>query len=63
LSFVNTRARQLMYAWEKLICERSEDDAEGISFRAESNYLPIVKHPDAIIRLTAACGPAPIVCP
>ena len=56
MSYVNTRATQMLYAWENLICERSEDDAEGIAFRAEANILPIVKHPDAIIRLTTSCG-------
>lgn len=53
LNFVNTRATQLIYMWEKMIAERSESDAEGIAFRAEANYIPIVKHPDAIIKLTA----------
>jgi hypothetical protein len=62
LNFVNTRARNLVYMWEKLICERSEDDAEGIKMLAESNYLPIVKHPDAIIRLNMSCGPEQIDC-
>lgn len=63
LNFVNTRASQLIYMWEKLICERSEDDAEGISFRGEANYLPIVKHPGAIIKLSAGCGEDGPVCP
>ena len=63
LNFVNTRASQLIYVFEKLICERSDDDAEGIRFMGEANYLPIVKHPGAIIKLAAGCGPAAIVCP
>lgn len=63
LNFVNTRATQLIHVWERLICERSEEDAEGIKFLAESNYLPVVKHPNAVIKLAAGCGPAPIVCP
>jgi hypothetical protein len=63
LNFVNTRARSLLYMWERLICERSEDDAEGIAFRGEANYLPIVKHPGAIIKLVAGCGPEVIACP
>lgn len=54
LNYVNTRASQLIYMWEKLLCERGDDgDAEGISMLAEANYLPIVKHPAAIIRLQA----------
>lgn len=63
LNYVNTRANNIMYAWEKLMCERSEDDAEGIKFMGEMNVLPIVKHPDAIIRLTTGCGPAVTPCP
>ena len=63
LNYVNTRANQTIYAWEKMLCERSETDPEGIKFMAEMNVLPIVKHPDAIVRLTAACGAAGTPCP
>lgn len=63
LNHVNTRARNLIYMWESLLCERSEDDAEGIKFMGESNYLPIVKHPNAIIKLSMSCGPTAVVCP
>ena len=51
LNFVNTRASQLMYVWEKLMAERDESDAEGIRFWGEMNVLPIVKFPAAIIKL------------
>jgi hypothetical protein len=51
LNFVNTKAAQEYYFWEKLICERDENDAEGLRILGEFNLLPIVKHPAAIIRL------------
>lgn len=53
VNLVNTMARNTIYMWEKLICERDENDAEGISLRGESNTLPIVKHPQALIRINA----------
>jgi hypothetical protein len=53
INLVNTMARNQIYMWEKPICERDENDPDGIKMMGESNTLPIVKHPQAIIRINA----------